>query len=140
MAMTFSSFGAFRNNNSKEGNKFNINNDLNKDENNFIQKIESASNFSREYSAKTKPADSLQQGRIKSLIFKTAENPNTAEVCYEYWELADGMPTYYTITVSSKDLQLESISTEYGYTVPTTAFRVNDRNEVELVYYGSCRR
>lgn len=106
------------------------------DSNNYINKIEKCRNYQQRETLKDPKADILA-GLYKSVVFK--KEIMTDFVNYEYWEKAGAHPTYFSICVSTKDGQLDSIRDEYGYTVPLSSFRIDSENELEIVSYDRCR-
>jgi hypothetical protein len=105
----------------------------------IIQKIESAKNFSKNYTLTQSPENDLIANRFKSIIFKASENSLLQTVTYHFWKMAFDSPEYYYITLSSKDRQLVSIEHKLDSDVPIKFFKITDEKEVDVIPYGAPR-
>lgn len=105
----------------------------------FIKRIESARNFSKQYSIANGPENDLRANKINSVIFKAEENSLLQTVTYHFWKMAFENPEYYYITLSLKDRQLLSIEHKLNSSVPLKFFKITDENEVDVVPYDSPR-
>lgn len=100
------------------------------------KRIESCKNFNSKYT-NINPRSDIEANIVSSIVFK--KETTVSDTIYEFWIKANARATYYTIFVSNKDKLLDSIRDEYDYSVPLSSFRINDDNELEIVFYEQCR-
>lgn len=104
----------------------------------LIAQIEACHNFIKD-GAELNPRQVIESGKLRSLVFRKALDPKNLTDTFEYWVKENGEATYYTIIISTKDRQIDSIRDESDYSVRSSALQFSEANELKIVHTDFAR-
>ena len=103
-----------------------------------VHQIESARNFSKEYSLSHSPEQAIINKTLKSVVFKIKESQLQQTATYHFWKNSLHGPEQYTILVCTKAKELISI-VHKSEDLSLKFFKITNDNEVDVIIYDICR-